>query len=175
VKENLIQTLGFTVTFIYFAAILFLYAASPRSIAEVPSKAATTIGNAVSTGQVLTGTYEINKDEFARGLQSFNSDNFVAARDSFERADPRRQDANTQYYIAYSYYRQGWGRVSNDDALFRLALESLDRVTTLDPAFRSTDPNLKLKTPAELKNELEEGLKVTADDFNPLRLIRERY
>ena len=174
-KENLIQTLGFTATFIYFIAIVFLYAASPRSIAEVPSKAATAIGSAVSTGQVLTGTYEINKEEFARALQSFYSDNFVAARDGFERADPRKQDAATQYYIAYSYYRQGWGRVSNDDALFRLALQSLDRVTTLDPAYRASDPNLKLKTPAELKNELEEGLKVTPEDFNPLKLVRERY
>ena len=31
-----------------------------------------------------------------------------------------------------------------------------------------------LATAAELKNELEEGLVVTADDFNPLKLVRER-
>jgi len=38
----------------------------------------------------------------------------------------------------------------------------------------SKDADLKLKTAAELRNEFEEGLKVTADDFNPLRLVRER-
>jgi hypothetical protein len=175
VKQNLIQTLGFTASAAYFMAIVFLYATSPRSLSEVPSKAASTIGSAVTTGQVLTGTYEINKEEFNQGLQNFYADKFVAARDNFERADPQKQDANTQFYIAYSYYRQGWGRVSNDDALFRSALASLDRVVVLDPKFRSADPDLKLKTPAELRSELEEGLRVTADDFNPLKLIRERY
>jgi hypothetical protein len=174
-KENVIQTLSLTATVFYFIAIVFLYSTSPRSIAEIPSKASSTIGNAVSSGQVFTGTYEINKQEFDLGLQNFYADKFVAARDNFERADPQMQDANTQFYVAYSYYRQGWGRVSNDDALFRSALASLDRVTVLDPKFRSTDPNLGLKTPAELENELEEGLRVTADDFNPLKLVRERY
>src|SRR4051794_31523945 len=166
-KKNVIQILGTAVTVIYFIAIVFLYMTSPRSISEIRSKASSTIGNAVSTGQVLTGTYEINKQEFDQGLQNFYADRFVAARDNFERADPKMQDANTQFYVAYSYYRQGWGRVSNDDALFRSGLAALDRVTTLDPKFRSADANLGLKTPAELKNELDEGLKVTADDFNP--------
>jgi hypothetical protein len=47
-------------------------------------------------------------------------------------------------------------------------------VTTLNPNFRSDDANLQLRTPAELRYELEEGMKVTADDFNPFRLVRER-
>ncbi|MEQ1645284.1 MAG: hypothetical protein ABL959_17675, partial [Pyrinomonadaceae bacterium] len=77
----------------------------------------------------------------------------------------------TQFYIAYSYYRQGWGRVSNDDALFKSGLEAVTRV---DPNFRSTDAALQMKTPAELKFELEEGLKLTASDFNPMKLTKER-
>ena len=98
----------------------------------------------------------------------------MLARDSFERADPEMRDANTQFYIAYSYYRQGWGRVSSDDALFKLGLESVNRVTAIDRDYVSKDPNLRLHSPAELRNELEEGLKVTADDFNPLKVFRER-
>ena len=31
-----------------------------------------------------------------------------------------------------------------------------------------------LQTPAELENEFEEGLRVTAEDFNPFKLTRER-
>ena len=38
----------------------------------------------------------------------------------------------------------------------------------------SDDADLKMKTPAELKNEFEEGLKVTVEDFNPFKLTRER-
>jgi len=40
--------------------------------------------------------------------------------------------------------------------------------------FTSDDTDLKLKTPAALLNELEEGLRVTSDDFNPLRAMDER-
>ena len=32
-----------------------------------------------------------------------------------DRADPARRDAPTQFYIAYSFYREGWGRVYSDD------------------------------------------------------------
>jgi hypothetical protein len=107
-------------------------------------------------------------------LQAFRRDDFVAARDAFERADPERRDARTQFYIAYSFYRQGWGRLSNDDALFKQALEAADRAALLDRNFRSDDANLQLRTPAELRSEVQEGLEVTVDDFNPLRLAGER-
>ena len=173
-KEKYIQLLGLAMTFVYGVFVVFLYAAEPRSIEEISSKAKTTVESAVTKGQVVTGTYEIDRQKFNEGLQAFRSDNFIGARDSFDRADPEKRDPKTQYYIAYSYYRQGWGRLSNDDALFKQALTSLERVTMIDPNFRSDDADLQLRTPAELKNELEEGMKVTADDFNPLRLVRER-
>ena len=112
--------------------------------------------------------------KFNEGLQAFRADNFVLARDLFSKADPERRDAKTQYYIAYSFYRQGWGRVSNDDELFKKGLEQTDFVIQLDKNFKASDENLKLQNPVELKNELEEGLKVTAADFNPLKVLRER-
>lgn len=173
-KEKYIHILSLAMTFVYGAFVVFLYAAEPRSIEEISSKAKSTVENAVTKGQVVTGTYEIDRQKYNEGLQAFRIDNFIAARDSFDRADPEKRDVKTQFYIAYSYYRQGWGRVSNDDALFKQGLTSLERVTMLDPNFRSDDTNLQLRTPAELRNELEEGMKVTADDFNPLRLVRER-
>ena len=174
-KEKYIQILGLAGSIVYLAAIIFIYATEPRSLAEIPAKAATAIENATTRGQVIIGTYEIDKIEFARGLADFRSDNFVAARESFRRADPQNRDAATQFYIAYSYYRQGWGRLSNDDDLFRQGSEQLTAVDAADPKFRSQDADLKLKTTAELRHEFEEGLKVTASDFNPLKLVRERY
>jgi hypothetical protein len=159
---------------VYSVFVVFLYAAEPRSLEEISSKAVETVQNAATKGRVITGTYEIDQAKFNEGLAAFRQNNFILARDAFTKADPERRDAKTQFYIAYSFYRQGWGRVSSDDALFKQALESLERVNFIDKDFRSDDPDLKLRTPAELKHELEEGLRVTADDFNPLRVLRER-
>jgi hypothetical protein len=163
VKEKHIQILGILLTVVYFGLISFLYWTAPRTLAEVSRK-----------GQVAIGTYKIDQSRFDAGLRAFRADNFVVARDDLDRADPERRDPKTQFYIAYSYYRQGWGRISNDGQLFLRGIEAVDRVTALDRDFRSDDPDLKMATPAELRNELEEGTKVTGDDFNPLKLIRER-
>lgn len=173
-KENHIQFLGIAVTAIYFLFIVFLYMSEPKSISEIPTNAVSTIKNAANKSQIIIGTYNIDQARFDAGLLAFRQDNFVAARDNFERADPEKHDAKTQFYIAYSFYRQGWGRVSNDDALFKQGLEVVDRVIALDPDFKVTDDDLKIKTPAELKNEFEEGLKITPGDFNPLKVFRER-
>lgn len=173
-KIKYIQILGTVITTIYGLFVVFLYAAEPRSLEEVTTKAMSAVEGTVNKGQVLTGTYEIDQARFGEGLAAFRADNFVLARDRFDRADPEKRDANTQFYIAYSYYRQGWGRVSNDDSLFKAGLDSLQRLPVIAPDFVSKDPELQIKTAAELRNEFEEGLKVTADDFNPLRLVRER-
>jgi hypothetical protein len=173
-KEKYIQALGILMTTVYTLFVVFLYWAEPKSLTEVPGKAKTSIENAATRGQVMIGTYEIDRAKFDEGLTAFRQDNFLVARDRFEKADPEKRDANTQYYIAYSLYRQGWGRLSNDDELFKKGLEQVNLVMTLDPNFRSADDNLQLKSPVELKNEFEEGLKVTASDFNPMRLVRER-
>jgi hypothetical protein len=159
-KERHIQILSITVVAIGLTFIAFLYWSQPRTLAEVATK-----------GSVAIGTYEVNKTEFDAGIVAFRQDQFVVARVAFERADPEKRDVATQFYIAYSYYRQGWGRVSNDDALFKSGLEAVNRV---DPNFRSTDANLQMKTPTELKFELEEGLKLTVSDFNPMKLTKER-
>jgi hypothetical protein len=141
----------------------FLYTMQPRSFAEVATK-----------GQVATGTYSIDKDEANRGIDSFRQDRFEEARAAFARADPERRDPGVQFYVAYSYYRQGWGRMYNDDALFNQGLDAINQVIQLDPNYRSQDASLVLKTPGDLKSELEEGLKITTSDFNPMKLTRER-
>lgn len=173
-KIKYIQILGLVLSSLYGVFIVFLYAAEPRSLEEIRTKAVSAVESTVTKGQVITGSYEVDQSRFAEGLAAFRSDNFVLARDRFEKADPEKRDANTQFYIAYTYYRQGWGRVSNDDELFKSGLEALARVGQIDPDFVSKDPDLKLRTAPELKAELEEGLKITSGDFNPLKLIRER-
>jgi len=173
-NEKHIQTIGIFLTAVYAIFIAWLYWVEPKSLAEFPAKAQTTIENVTTKTQVAIGTYEIDKAKFDDGVMNFYKDNFIVARGNFERADPERRDAKTQFYIAYSFYRQGFGRVSNDDALFKQGLEQINRVIALDKNFKTDDANLQIKTPVGLKNEFEEGLKVTASDFNPLKILRER-
>jgi len=174
VKEKYIQILSILLTAFYGFFVIFLYWAEPKSVEEVSIKAQSTVENAVTKGQVFAGTYEIDQTKYNEALSAFRRDNFVAARDGFDKADPEKRDSNTQFYIAYSFYRQGWGRFSNDDALFKQGLDALDRVVLLNRNFNSADPSLQLKTPAVLRNELEEGLKITSDDFNPFKAFRDR-
>jgi len=162
-NEKYIQISGIFLTVAGFVFITFLYWTEPRSLAEVTTK-----------GQVALGTYEINKAEFDLGLASFRREEFPAARAAFDRADPEKRDGATQFYTAYSLYRQGWGRFSNDDVLFQSGIAAVNRVIEIEPNFRAADEGLIMKTPAELKAEFEEGLKITVSDFNPLKLARER-
>jgi hypothetical protein len=173
-KEKYIQILSLVLIALYGIFVVWLYWAEPKNLEEVSIKALETIENAATKGQVITGTYKVDETKFAEGLKAFREDNFVLARDGFEKADTERRDAKTQFYIAYSFYRQGFGKVYSDDELFKKGLENANRVILLDKNFKSDDEDLKMKTPAELKNELEEGLKLTADDFNPFKLTRER-
>jgi hypothetical protein len=162
-NERYIQILGIVLTVVGLGFIGFLYWTEPRSLAEVTTKS-----------QVALGTYSVDKNAFEQGLASFRKDEFIAARAAFDRADPEKRDANTQFYFAYSCYRQGWGRLSNDDTMFAAGLDAVNRVIAIDPNFRSADETLGIQAPTELKNELEEGLKITPSDFNPMRVLRER-
>ena len=110
------------------------------------------------------GAYRVDPVNFQEGLQ-LPQRPFPEARAAFERADPARQDAPTQFYIAYSYYRQGWGRLYKDDALFGQGLEVVDRAIARAPGGRLVvaDPTLRMRTADELRAELQRGLVQRAD------------
>lgn len=173
-KPKHIQTAGLVLTVVYGLFVVWIYWAAPKSVGEVTVKARETLEQAADEAKAATGTYEVDAEKFSKALTAFRADNFVLARDLFEQADPKGIDPKTQYYIAYSFYRQGWGRFSNDDELFKQGLEQVAKVIALDREYKADDPGLKLKYPVELKKQLEDGLKITADDFNPLKLTRER-
>jgi hypothetical protein len=164
-RQRAIQWVGIAWTLVYAALVVWLYAAAPQSIAEVRTQAS-----------VAAGTYEIDRARFDAGRGLFLRGQYAAARDEWERADPARRDARTQFYVAYSFYREGWGRVYNDDALFRRGLEAVNLAIGLSDGgpLNVEDPELKIHSAAELKAELEGGLERTSDDFNPLKVFRER-
>jgi hypothetical protein len=164
-RHRLIQWLGIAWTLLYAAGVVWLYASAPQSVREVATQAS-----------VAAGTYEVDRARFDAGRELFLREQYAAARDEWGRADPARRDARTQFYVAYAFYREGWGRVYNDDALFRRGLEAADLAIRLSPdaPLAVEDPELKMRTAAELKAELEQGLERTAGDLNPLKVFRER-
>jgi hypothetical protein len=164
-QHKLIQSVGVAWTILYALFVIWIYATEPRTLKEVATGA-----------QVVAGTYEVDREKFEEGLRLFRAEQFRAARDEWARADPERRDARTQFYLAYAFYREGWGRVYNDDALFRQGLEAANRAINLSQSerLRVDDPDLQIHTPAELKVELEQGLERTVDDFNPMKVFRQR-
>jgi tetratricopeptide (TPR) repeat protein len=156
---------GLGISLLYAALIAWLYASQPQTVAEVTGGLTATIG-----------AYRIDDQSFADGLAFFRNDQFEEARAAFQRADPAQRDARTQFYIAYAFYRQGWGRVYNDDALFKQGLETVDRAIALAPNHRLVvdDASLGMRTGDELRAELQRGLTSDASDLNPLRLFRRR-
>jgi hypothetical protein len=165
VPPTLIRALGLAGSLVYAAFIVWLYATGPATMAEV-------------TGGVAAGlnVYRADEASFQDGLTLFRADSFEAARTAFDRADPAKRDARVQFYVAYSFYRQGWGRLWNDDALFRQGLEVLDRAVSVDPSGRVViaDSNLGMTTSDELRAELEAGTRRDTSDFNPLRVMGKR-
>ncbi|HXE81216.1 MAG TPA: hypothetical protein VNK41_10725 [Vicinamibacterales bacterium] len=149
----------------YAALIGWLYLHQPQTLAQVAGGLTSAVG-----------AYRIDQRAFDEGLRFFRNDQFAEARMAFERADPAVRDPVTQFYIAYSYYRQGWGRVYSDDHLYALGLQAVDRAIALAPGGRIVvdDENLGMKSAEELKAALEAGLRTEASDFNPARLLRER-
>jgi hypothetical protein len=163
--ETSTRAIGLVLAVGYATFIGWLYVRQPQTMAQVAGGLAATIG-----------AYQIDSQAYADGLGFFRNEQFVEARLAFERADPAVRDAHTQFYIAYSFYRQGWGRVYSDDVLFRQGLDAVNRAMALAPGGRLVvdDPGLQMQTAEELKAELEAGLRRDASDFNPARLFRER-
>jgi hypothetical protein len=149
----------------YATFIAWLYATQPQSAAQV--------GGGLAS---MVGAYSIDRQAFDDGLRFLRHDQFVEARAAFARADRAERDARTQFYIAYAYYRQGWGRLYSDDTLFRQGLAAVDHAIALAPGGRVVvdDPDLQMHSADELRAELQRGLTVEAADFNPLRVFRKR-
>ena len=163
-QQRFIQIIGLALSAVYAAAIIWIYATEPRSFKEVATGA-----------QVAAGTYQIDQEKFNAALTLFRREQFRAARDEWQRADSAQSDPRTQFYIAYSFYREGWGRLYYDQDLFKQGLEAVDRAIAMSPGpLTVDDENLQLHTAAELKAELEQGTERNWGDVNPLKVLRIR-
>ena len=156
------RAIGLSLVVAYAALIGWLYARQPQTLAQV-------------TGglSAVAGAYSVDQQAFDDALRFFRHDQFVESRLAFERADPAVRDARTQFYIAYSYYREGWGRLYHDDQLYAEGLAAIDRAIALAPSGRLVvdDPDLRMHSADEVKAELQAGSRIDASDFNPLRVF----
>ena len=162
-RPRLIQWLGIGWTVLCAVCVVWLYATAPRTFGELRTEATAAVG-----------VYQIDQARFDAARELFRREQYGAARAEWQRADPARRDARTQFYVAYAFYREGWGRVYSDDALFRQGLETVTRADELASAgpLVVDDTELRLHTPAELRAELEAGLTNSWSDFNPLKVFR---
>lgn len=161
----MVRGAGLALAIGYGVLVVWTYARQPQSVAQFTGGLTSTVG-----------AYRIDQQAFDDGLAFFRKDQFVEARAAFVRADPAERDARSQFYLAYSYYRQGWGRVYSDDALFTQGLARVDKAIALAPGGRLIvdDENLQMRSADELRAELQAGLERDASDLNPMRLFRER-
>ena len=164
-SPTLVRIAGLATTATYAAFIVWVYAAQPRTLREVRGGVAASLG-----------VYRIDAVAFDEGLRFFRADRFAEARRAFERADPAQRDARTQYYIAYAFLREGWGRVYADDVLYRQAQIALQRALAAagDGVVRVDDPELTLKSSDEMAEALARGLRRDASDLNPLSMLEKR-
>lgn len=163
--EPFTRAAGLAAVVVYAAFIGWLFGTQPRTVAE-----------AVGGMSATMGTYAIDEQAFDDGLTFFRNDQFVEARAAFARADPALRDARTQFYIAYSFYREGWHQTYRDDALYAQGIAAVDRAIALAPNGRLVvdDDNLRMRSADEVRAELEAGRTRDASDFNPLRVLESR-
>ena len=155
------------------AVVSVLYGGPDRLAVRV---AAQDVAEAIGGVAATVGAYRIDEQAFAEGLAFFRRDQFVESRAAFSRADPATRDARTQFYVAYSYYRQGWHRTHHDDAAVssRAGSRSTQAIALApDGRLAVDDPNLLMRSADELKAELEAGPPHRRVGFQPAACFRE--
>jgi hypothetical protein len=164
-QHRIIQAVGIVWTLLFAGFVVWLYVTEPRTFKEVGTNT-----------QVAAGTYQVDQAKFNSALDLFRREQYRAARDEWGLADPAQKDAATQFYIAYAFYREGWGRTYDDDALFKEGVAAADRAMALAPngVLTVPDSDLGIHSPAELKAELQEGTETSISDLNPMKLFRTR-
>src|SRR5262245_31041784 len=161
-RDEMVRAIGLALAIGCFGAIVWVYSRQPQTFAEASGALSATIG-----------VYRIDDQAFADGLRFFRSDQFGAARLAFDRARPAHPAPRTPSYIAYSYYREGWGRFSVDRDLYARGLVAVDRAIAAAPRGRVIvdDANLHMHSGDELKAELEAGVRA-GTEVNPLTIVQ---
>ena len=162
----IVRVVGLAVAAAYASFIVWVYVAQPRTLVEMRGGVAASIG-----------AYAIDAAAFEEGRRYFRADRFPEARRAFARADPAERDPRAQFYIAYTFLRQGWGRFYEDDALYAQGGGALQRAIAASAGGVvrvDDDPNLTVKTSDEMAEAFARGLRRDVSDLNPLGVLERR-
>lgn len=161
-RDSAVRGVGLLLTITYAAALGWMYARQPESAAQVSGGLAS-----------FVHAYRIDAQAFDDGVRFFHQDQFEAARAALARADPAQRDPRTQFYIAYTFYRQGWGRLHTDASLYQQGLQAVDRAIAAAPDGRVVvgDPQIQIHSGDELRAELARGV---SKPFHPLEVFSTR-
>ena len=157
--KQAIQIAGLVVTVLYGSFIVWVYARHPQTLAELKTQAS-----------IQANVYHINQQNFDEAIKEFDGADYNSAIGQLRLADPAQQDPTSQYYIAYSYYLLGRGRIFNDEDMFNNAIKAVDRCLDNAPnhIFEIDRSDLEIKNADSLRQKLIDGLKHTMPSLNPL-------
>ena len=163
--KRTVQISGLAIALLYGACIAWLYVRQPRSLEELRTQVA-----------VEANVYRINQANFDEATKHFNAGRYQVAIDQFELADPAHNDARTQFFIAYCYYRLGRGQIYDDDEMFKKGLAAVERCLAVAPnnIFETDRADLEIKSAVALRQRFKDGLGVTPSDFNPLDWFKKK-
>ena len=165
VPAPVIRGVGLVVSLAYAAAIGWVYLHQPQTMAEVRGGLASSVG-----------VYRPDPIAFADGLRLLPSGSIRGGSPRVRSRGSAHRNPTTQFYVAYSFYRQGWGRVYADSALYARGLEAVDRAALASPTGHVVvdDPELQMHSSEELKAELQRGMTHELSDLNPMNVLRTR-
>jgi tetratricopeptide (TPR) repeat protein len=163
--KRTVQITGLVIALLYGFIIVWLYVRQPRTFQELKTQVA-----------VEANVYQIKRENFDQGLKHFNAGQHRIAIEQFGLADPAQSDPTTQFYIAYSYYLLGRGKLFDDDEMFRRGLAAIDRCLASAPnnIFEIDRADFDIRNAAALRQRFEDGLDVSPSDFNPLDWFKQR-
>jgi len=154
-----VQISGLVITVLYASIIGWIYVRRPQSLAELKTQAS-----------VQANLYHISQENFDAAIKEFDAGDYNSAIGQFKLADPAEKDPSSQYYIAYSYYLLGRGRIFNDEDMFKRAIDAVNRCLDNAPnhIFETDRADLEIRNADTLRQKLVEGLKHTMPSLNPL-------
>ena len=161
--KRTVQITGLVIALLYGLSVIWLYVRQPRSFQELKTQVA-----------VEANVYRIKQENFDEGVKQFNNGQYKIAIEQFEIADSAQGDPATQFYIAYSYYLLGRGKLYDDDEMFRKGLAAVDNCLRIAPnnIFEIDRADLDIRNAAALRQRLKDGLEVSSSDFNPLNWFK---
>ena len=151
------------IALLYGFFIVWLYVHHPQSLSELKTQAS-----------VQANVYHVNEPNFNEAIKEFDAGDYNSAIGQFKLADPADRDPASQYYIAYSYYILGRGRIFNDEDMFNKGVVAVNRCldNATDHIFQMDRSDLEITNADTLRQKLVEGLKHTMPSLNPLDWFR---